>query len=35
MNAGSLNDALLLGSDEQLAYEDEDEELKNDIIRKK
>lgn len=32
--AGNLNDALLLGSEEQLGYEDEDEELRQSIIRK-
>eukprot|EP00347_Sterkiella_histriomuscorum_P011400 403372601 len=33
--ATNLNDALLLGSEEMLGYEDEDEELRLEIIRKK
>jgi len=33
--ASNLNDALLLGSEEMLVYEDEDGELKLEIIRKK
>ena len=33
--AGNLNEALLLGSEEMLVYEDEEEELKQEIIRKK
>lgn len=33
--ATNLNDALLLGSEETLGYEDEDEELRLEIIRKK
>ena len=33
--AGHLNEALLLGSEEMLVYEDEEEELKQEIIRKK
>lgn len=33
--ASNLNDALLLGSEEMLVYEDEDEELRLEIIRKK
>ena len=33
--SSNLNDALLLGSEELLGYEDEDEELRLDIIHKK
>jgi hypothetical protein len=32
--APNLNDALLLGAEEQLGYDDEDEELKQIIIKR-